>query len=942
MSYITKEFFYSSARFDDGKPFHDFSDEALLNKEQKLDFCSNYADFIENNYPVSKEPKKILSEEEAKEELLKLCEEETLPRFTKRIAFSDLDASLVSVPFNKGWQLYTRYTEIKDDSVVFLEHPFAPSPAALYKIDTDAPVKEFVFSVKISSDYKSFVSKVIDSTTARTIELRNGIHDILKLHFYPHGKFYACLGNENEYILNNVEVCDYEYDKWQTVKVSLLAETFTVELNGTKAEFPYSENLVPDTLFVGSGMFHVGEWSFKPISMKAENEEITDFFKDGAKEEIICEKIGKVNLPYRVGGYKNRDKALVLEKTFTAIKAKKAILALDSLDPHGTVYVNGKEVLKTDGFEAQALDITPYITEGENTLKIIVDPRAPETLFNWHRQTDTYNGWFCEKVTLTFVNEAVISDVLVKTYEAVSGAVKGNVSAKICCADKAKVSIKKIFPSKSDEIELGTYSIKDGKLDVDFTANAEIWTPDTPNLYAVYVTALDSDGNAIDDEVIETGFRTIGQKDGKVILNGEPIVLTGALLMQFMPPHDDTPVTHICPRDEQIWQQEKLVRLMGGNTLRLHMLGYGSNDIRYARYADRIGILLIWITRFIDSAEQMAFGGKWPALSGYIKQISARRNHPSIIIWEGSNEYHPNLEDIDNIYTKFVPAVKEVDSTRLICPISHLYYAADSYPYPGCGYYDDAGEHDHDFNPIKAPKEWTDPLVVRSAHTYELLLGYGTGWDRLRTQCWSIQPDMFKSKNHAYLVTEFAVIGRPNPNIPEADTFFNDKSYEVGDEVAGLGFNFERNQWRESQAYQALCAKAATQVLRLNDADGMLWCCLMSGANNGSYLKPPIDCYGYPKFAFYTLKEGYQDTCVVSESVDVLKGSKFTVSPVVVGLKSGETCSVLAELTDKDGNVVSSKTFENVVGTNDNISLPQFDAEVGKDGYYCMRYTLNK
>jgi len=942
MSHITNEFFYSHSRFNDGKPYHDFSDKELLNREQKLDFCAHYADYLEKNYPISETPKKILSEEEAAAELKSLCGDEVLPKLTKRIAFSDLDASLIPVPFNCGWQLYTRYTEIEDGAVVFKEHPYAPSPAALYKIDTAAPIKEFTFSVKISSDYKSFISKVIDSTTARTIELRNGINDILKLHFYPHGKFFACLGNENEYILKNVEVCDYEYDKWQTVTVKLLKDTFTVTLNGTTAEFPYSENLVPDTLFVGSGMFHVGEWSFKPESMKSDSEEIKDFFKESAPCACDAEKIGKVNLPYRIGGFKNRDKALVLEKTFSAPKAKKAILALDSLDPHGTVYINGKEVLKTDGFEAQQLDISAYLHEGDdNHIKIIVDPRAPETLFNWHRQTDTYNGWFCEKVTLTFINTCTVSDILVRVSD-VKGSIKGTISAKLDNAEKAKVTLQKIFPETDEEFVLGEYDVKDGGIDVYFDTNAEAWSVEKPVLYAVRVIACDKNGAELDDEVIETGFRTIGQKDGKVILNGEPIVLTGALLMQFLPPHDETPVTHICPRDEQIWQQEKLVRLMGGNTLRLHMLGYGSNDIRYARYADRIGLLLIWITRFIDSAEQMAFGGKWPALDGYIRQISARRNHPSIIIWEGSNEYHPNLEDINNIYSQFVPAVKKVDPTRLICPISHLYYAADSYPYEGCGYYDDAGTHDHDFNPVKAPEEWTDPLVVRSAHTYELLLGYGTGWDRLRTQCWSIQPDMFKSKNHAYLVTEFAVIGRTNPNVPEAKDFYNDNTYELGDEDAGLGFRFTREQWRESQAYQALCAKAATQVLKLNDADGMLWCCLMSGANNGSYMKPPIDCYGYPKFAFYTLKEGYQPTQVVSKSVDVLKGSEFTVAPVVVGLKEGENCTVTAEITDENGKLVSSKVYENINGASENVELPEFTASVSEDGYYAIRYTLNK
>ncbi|MBQ9937359.1 MAG: hypothetical protein IJO86_03415, partial [Oscillospiraceae bacterium] len=189
-------------------------------------------------------------------------------------------------------------------------------------------------------------------------------------------------------------------------------------------------------------------------------------------------------------------------------------------------------------------------------------------------------------------------------------------------------------------------------------------------------------------------------------------------------------------------------------------------------------------------------------------------------------------------------------------------------------------------------------------------------------------------------VTEYAIIGRQNPNTPECKEYFNDKSYEVGDENV-LGFKFKTEDWRQSQAYQALAAKAATQILNLKGADGMLWCCLMSGANNGSYLKPPIDCYGYPKYSFYTLKESFLKKQVFSKSVDVLKGSSFSLEPVVMGLKEGEKVSVTAEVLNENGEAVTSKKYNDVVGNSDKtVELEKFDVNLNSDGYFSVRYTI--
>ena len=175
------------------------------------------------------------------------------------------------------------------------------------------------------------------------------------------------------------------------------------------------------------------------------------------------------------------------------------------------------------------------------------------------------------------------------------------------------VSVAQFWSGKSEKKEVGRIKAEK-KFTVNTTFMANVWDTESPALYAVYFKALDDDGNELGEEVLETGFRTIEQKNGAFYLNGERILLNGALQMQFLPPYEETPVTHICPRSEQIVWQDMMLKALNGNTMRLHILGYGSNDERYAKYADRLGVLLIWITRYIDSV-QSCWWGSWRTTS---------------------------------------------------------------------------------------------------------------------------------------------------------------------------------------------------------------------------------------------------------------------------------------------------------------------------------------
>ncbi len=938
---ISNEFFYYNSNLGEGP--HDFTNLDIMPFEQRMEYLSKYAKHLEQTHHLPEVPRKVVTEEETAAAMETLTCRDDLPQISKRLSFDKMNASLKPVTYGyEGWSLYTKKAFVENKKVVFDGPDYAPTPSASYTFDNSKRLKEFEFSFVMNSAYSApIMGVIIDTTPGRTVELRCGIQDLVKIQFYSSGVYYARLGKGCPYHLKNVLLGEFEFDKVQHGKITLYDTAFTFTLNGVTSEpMPLDADLNPDTVYIGTGMFRTGRWEFTPEKFVFDEETKTEFFVPCGESDAPAESLGMVSLPYVVGTYANKDKALCLEKIFEVKELETAVLNVQSLDPGGKVWVNGLLVADTDCFESMKIDITENLKVGENLLQIQVDPRGPEVLFNWHRQKDAYNGWFCEEVWIDFFHGIRIDDVTIVPEKLDGTEMTSNITATVSKDCDVNVYMKKVSPAaEAEEIFVGSYRTKDGKLDATFAITPELWTPETPNLYAVRVTALDADGKEVDDAVVETGFRTIEQKDGDILLNGEKIVLTGALTMQFLPPYRETPVTHICPWTEQIVWQELMVKAMCGNTLRMHILGYGSNDARYARIADRLGLMLIWTTRYLDSVEQMVLQDNWAMKDGFLRQIQERMNHPSIIMWEGSNEFHPCLSDIDRICDEFVPAVKAVDMSRIICPISHLYYAGDMIPLPNCGFYNDAGDADHAGNPMKATENWTDPMVIRSAHTYGILLGYGTKWDRMRTQKWTMQKEMVESKDHAYIVSEFAVIGRQNPNTPEAKEYFNEYSYEFADERAS-GMVFTRDEWRQSQAYQALAAKVDVQMMRLEGIDGMLWCCLLGGANDAGYLKPPIDCYGYPKLAFYTLKEGFQNLYVATNSVDVIKGTGFDLTPVVFGAKAGECYSLKAVITNEAGEVVAEHVYDAVTAECDRADFAAWNPELSADGYYAVRFEI--
>ncbi len=895
-----------------------------LNEKEKKEFLFEYGKYLKNRYGENFNYEKAVSDDEVQS-------------FVRTFNFksSNIDFTAYKKPYKgeyKNWQFYTDRVKLNNGVIEILDQRKFPIPAA--KFEYAEKLKSASFKVKIDGEFKRELAEkeVIAGCSGRLVEFRCGCTESIKLFFAPTGELIYNYARFNKYTYDDKFIGNFNFDVFNDIKIIFNEKTFTIFLNDNDGiEFDYSIDSAPDTLFLASGLQPVNNWYFEPVEFITETGKSIEFFAldDSCSTEEEC--IDKVTLPYAIGTKINKDKFLIFRGQFEVENQYLYKLSVDSLDPGGEIFINGKSVARKDDFLEFTLDIDDVIHLGKNDIEIVVFPRAPETLYPWHKHDDYYNGWFLQGVNLIKEKVKTAGFLTVKTLD-VSSNVVFEVVWDTCINNISnlnyRIKAQKSYPQEENELVLISGKMQESNIKNSFSLPFSKWGVNTPNLYKITVEILNNQNEIIASKCTETGFRTIEQRDGAIYLNNEKLVLKGALSMQFLPPYENVPVAHLCPTTEQIVEQALAIKSFNGNTLRMHQLGYGTNDNRFASVFDKLGVLLIWTTRLLDSAENTAWGDVWYQKEEFKWQMKHVINHPSIIMWEGANEYHTDLNGLDSLYDEVVSAVKEVDDTRIISPVSHLYYGGGIYDM-GCSYYNNDGTLDENLNPACASFGWMDKDVIRSSHTYSLLLGYGCPWKDMREQAWRLQPELFNAKDKAYMVSEYAVIGAQNPNTKEAKEFINKDSYELPNDKSALGFNFKEDEWELSQAFQSLCAKVGTKQLVKFGADGMLWCCLSSGANNGSYLKPILDFYGYKKMAFYALKESFNEAISFNESVDVLICSDYKFKPFA---STQDYSEILIEIFDNNGNKFHSLTVKKG-------ELSEFTIPFDKDGYYVIRYT---
>lgn len=162
--------------------------------------------------------------------------------------------------------------------------------------------------------------------------------------------------------------------------------------------------------------------------------------------------------------------------------------------------------------------------------------------------------------------------------------------------------------------------------------DARLWSPADPHLQTLEISVHEA-GQVLDVYTQPVGIRSIAVEGTRILLNGEPVFLTG------FGKHEDFPVFGRGLATPVIVRDGELMRWVGANSYRTSHYPYAEEALDYA---DRAGFLVISETsavglNFYDQTEHV------PARLAYVRAelaalIQRDRNHPSVIAWSVANE----------------------------------------------------------------------------------------------------------------------------------------------------------------------------------------------------------------------------------------------------------------------------------------------------------------
>ena len=171
------------------------------------------------------------------------------------------------------------------------------------------------------------------------------------------------------------------------------------------------------------------------------------------------------------------------------------------------------------------------------------------------------------------------------------------------------------------------YHFRSERFDAAFALpDAEPWSPDAPNLYDLVVELIVGD-KTVDAVERVVGFRRLEARDGRLVLNGEPFIVFGALDQDWRPEEECRPLSA-----EFLEERFANAKAMGLNTLRCHVK---IPDPLYFDLADRLG-LIVWLDmpymQFLAPATREALRRVFRT------SVSTHGHHPSICVWTLFNE----------------------------------------------------------------------------------------------------------------------------------------------------------------------------------------------------------------------------------------------------------------------------------------------------------------
>ncbi|CAG9854510.1 unnamed protein product [Phyllotreta striolata] len=373
---------------------------------------------------------------------------------------------------------------------------------------------------------------------------------------------------------------------------------------------------------------------------------------------------------------------VLYERTFrvpSRWKSSRIWLRFGSVCYSAKVYINGELAASHEiGHLPFAAEITSFLTDEENTVRVIVDttlnqttiPQGSiDTLPGGRKQLtytfDFYNyGGIDRPVFLYTTPILYIDDIdIYTTVSGTTGVVNYNVQVSGAADSKAEINYKIHIMDKNKKVIVSSDS-KQAELKI---PNANLWWPylmsDNPGyLYTLRVQLEDSSHKLIDSYDHPFGIRQIEYNNKSVTINGKPIYIRG------FGRHEDSDIRGKGLDLPLIIRDHNLIKWIGANAYRTSHYPYAEEIMDLA---DSLGIMIIDEVPAVNT-ENFSNDLLENHKRSLTQLYSRDKNRPAVVMWSIANEPRTQLAASEDYYRHVSAHIKSYDVSRPIT-IANMY-----------------------------------------------------------------------------------------------------------------------------------------------------------------------------------------------------------------------------------------------------------------------------
>lgn len=346
---------------------------------------------------------------------------------------------------------------------------------------------------------------------------------------------------------------------------------------------------------------------------------------------------------------KDRNSVGSYRTTFTlpeGWKGRQVFLYFDGVDSAFYVWVNGQKVGYSEDSRTPAeFNITRHVKPGTNLVAVEVyrysDGAYLEDQDYW-RLSGIYRNVYLWSTADQHIRDFEVQTELDPQYRDATLRVRaevvnyaGKLRAGAVALELLDPAGKPVFARQTQKIPPGA-----GETILSFSvpvANPRKWTAETPNLYRLLLTLTGAAGNTVEVIPANVGFREVEIRDGRLLVNGSPVLLRGTNR------HEHDPDTgHYVTRESMI-RDIVLMKQFNFNAVRT---SHYPNAPEWYELCDRYGLYVIDEANIethhygLSPKNRLANDLAWQPLflNRFERMVERDKNHPSVIIWSLGNE----------------------------------------------------------------------------------------------------------------------------------------------------------------------------------------------------------------------------------------------------------------------------------------------------------------